>query len=72
MLEAKAKNQGHNAEVFSKKKSSLHKKFVSFPQNAGDLKKLRSLKKFFLQVSGVLQDETTLLMTLAHYQLVKK
>ena len=41
MLEAKAKDQKHIAEVFSKNKvkRSALKIFANFPQTAGDLKK---------------------------------
>ena len=40
MLEAKAKDQGHKAQVFSKKKKKgLHKNF------SGDLKKKKKKKK---------------------------
>ena len=41
MLEAKAKDQGHKAQVLSKKKKGLHKNF------SGDLQKKRSSQKFF-------------------------
>ena len=42
MLEAKAKDQGHKAQVLSKKKKKgLHKNF------SDDLKKKRSSQKFF-------------------------
>ena len=67
--------------------SVLQKIFASFPQNAGDLKKkqkkrssptnsqifrkIQTSKTFFCKFSRVLQDETTLLMTLAHFQLLK-
>ena len=39
MLEAKAKDQGHKAQVLSKKKKSLHKNF------SGDLQKKKKKKK---------------------------
>ena len=73
-LEAKNRNargHGHNAEVLSKKKRSSLKKTANFPQNENDLQKIRFSNFFFRKFFGVLQDETTLLMTLAHFQQVK-
>ena len=76
MLEAKTKYQGHNVEVFLNKKkqkkqrSSLRNSKT--PQNSSVLQKQRSSKNFFREFSGVLQNETTLLLTLAHFQQIKK
>ena len=67
MLEAKAKNQGHNAEKISKKK----KKKVFAPKFRKFFGKFKRLQNFFRQLSGVLLDETNLVMTLAHFQQVK-
>ena len=46
MLEAKAKDQGHKAQVLSKKKKKkgLHKNF------SGDLKKKKKKKKVFAKI----------------------
>ena len=70
----------------TKKRATL-KIFASFPQTSGDLKKkkkkfpptnsqifpkIHASKTFFRKFSGVLQDETTLLMTLAHFLQIKK
>ena len=46
MLEAKAKDQGHKAQVLSKKKKKkgLHKNF------SGDLKKKKKKKKVFTKI----------------------
>ena len=67
MLEAKAKYQGRNVKVIFKKKSSLQK-FVNFPENSSVLQGRKRLQKFFRKLSGVLHDETRLVMTLAHFQ----
>ena len=47
-LEANAKDQGHNAEVISKKRSAL-KKITKFPQNSSDFQttKHKKMKKVF-------------------------
>ena len=90
VAKAKAKDQGHNAEVFSKKERSSPKnsqmfrkmqaisktkvfaqKLANFPHNSSVFEKKR-YSKVCRKFSGVLQDETTLLMTLAHFQQVKK
>ena len=71
MFEAKAKDQGHNAEVISKKKSSLQN-FVNFPENSSVLQENKCHQKVFRKLSGVLQDKTKLIMTLARFQQVKK
>ena len=69
MLEAK--NQRHNAEVISKKRFSFQN-FVNFPENSNVIKEKNVFKIFVRKLSSVLQDETKLVMTLAHFQLVKK
>ena len=84
LLEAKAKD---TAQKCSPKKRSTLKMCASFPQTSGNLKRTKKkvfahkftnfpqkicVKKFFCKFSGVLQDETTLLVTLAHFQQVKK
>ena len=74
-------------KCFPKKRSTL-KMFASFPQTSGNLKKKTKKKVFahkfsnlpqsscvkncFCKFSYVLQDQTTLLMILAHFQQVKK
>ena len=45
MLEAKAKDQGHKAQVLSKKKKGLHKNF------SGDLQKKKVFTKSFQAIS---------------------
>ena len=73
MLEAK--DQGYYVEVFSENKRQ--KKI--FTQNIRKysakfklFQKKRSSKNFFRKFFGVLQGETTLLMTLVYFQQVKK
>ena len=70
MPEANAKDQGHNTDVISKKKSSLQN-FGNFSEISSVLRKKKCLQKFFPKLSGVLQDDTKLVMTLAHFQQVK-
>ena len=87
MLEVKAKDEGHNAEVFSKKKvllSKFSKKVFrdlqkqkktqkrSLPTKSQNFNKIQASKFFFRKFSGMLQNKTLLLMTLAHFQPVKK
>ena len=77
----KAKDQGHNAKVFSKNKV-FAQNFRKFFRNLKNQKKVfahkfakfqqnSSVKNFFCKFSGVLLDETILLMTLAYFQPVK-
>ena len=59
MFEVKTKNQGHNAEVFSKEKgfrSKNRKSSAKFKRSPK--KKQKRYSKMFCKVSGVLQDET--------------
>ena len=62
-------NAPENSDIFQKKGlrsiiSKIFRKFQAFSR-----KKMSS--KFFLKLFGVLQDETKLVMTLAHFQQVK-
>ena len=74
MLEAK--DQGHNADVFSKnknKKDLRSKKFANFQKHTGDLQKKKNgfcskIRRFY----GALRDEKALHMTLAHFQQIKR
>ena len=62
-----SRGQGHNAQVFSKKKVIAQKKIANFPRISGVLPKKRS-SEIFLKVSGLLQqDEKKTVMTLAHF-----
>ena len=67
MLEAK--DQGHNADGISKK--VFASKFGKFSENFKRSSEKKCLQKFFRKPSCVLQDETKLIMTLAHFQQVK-
>ena len=51
MLEAKAKDQGHKAQVLSKKKKGLHKNFSGDLQKKKKKKKKRSITKIFQAIS---------------------
>ena len=74
MLEAKAKNQGPYEEVISKKQKKVFSliKFANFLENSSVLQENKCLQKIFCKLSGVLQNKTKLVMTLAHFQQVKK
>ena len=66
------KDQGHTAGVISPPKKSLRSKFRKFSGNFKSSPGKKMSSKFFRYLSGVLQDHTKLIMTLAHFQQVKK
>ena len=51
MLEAKAKDQGHKAQVLSKKKKGLHKNFSGDLQKKKKKKKKKAFTKIFQAIS---------------------
>ena len=59
-------------QAFSKKKRSLLQNFVNFLEVSSVLQEENMSSKNFCKFSGVLQDETNLVMTLSHFQQVKK
>ena len=63
-----AKDEGHNSEVISRKiiRSSLQN-FVNFPEISSVFREIKCLQNFFRKLSGVLQNETKLVMILAHF-----
>ena len=65
-----SQGQGHNVEVISKKKV-FAPKTCKFSENSSVLQENKCLQKFFCKLSGVLQDETKLFLTSAHFQPIK-
>ena len=55
-----------------KKKRSSLQNFVNFWEISSVLQKLKCLQNFFRRLSGVLQDVAKLVLTLAHFQQIKK
>ena len=72
MLEAKVKDQGYNAEVISKKRNIFAWKIRKFSGKFRRSPKKKGPQKVFRKLSGVLQNETTLVMTLADFQQFNK
>ena len=64
MLEAKAKDQGHNAEVILEKKTFSLQNCVNFSEISSALQVKKCLQKNFCKLSGVLHDETKVVMTI--------
>ena len=69
-----AQSQGTRTQRGSdlQKKSPQHQNFANFPEISSVLQEKICLQKIFCKLSGVFQDETQLVMTLANFQQVKK